>query len=130
MISLWLVAQTPLPGSDPLSEKLWLAVILAVVGQAVVGGLSMIGFVAVSKRFMNQEVPAQLSQVNRSIDALHQDASKIGEELIQMRREIDLHGYKIASLEDWRKDRERERDRVLDETHNGAPRRRRTDDRG
>lgn len=82
----------------------WGALVAAVVGQIVVGSLFLIGFVAIVRRFMDKEVPAQLSSVNQSLRDVHNDLERLARELIEMRREVDKHGYRIQTLDDWRKD--------------------------
>lgn len=90
---LFLFQQSP---SDPISNKIWGVIIAAVVGQMVVGAFFIIGFVAVVRKSIDKDIPAQL----QSLDKHLQDLAR---ELLQMRREVDKHGYQIQSLEDSRK---------------------------
>lgn len=89
--------------TDPLVDKVWGVLIAAVVGQIVVGALFLIGFVAVVRRFMDREIPAKLASLDDSLKNVHNDLEALSKELIQMRRDVDRHGYQIQTLEDWRR---------------------------
>lgn len=81
----------------------WSVLVAAVVGQIVVGTLFLIGFVAIVRRFMDKEVPAQLASVNASLLAVHSDLEKLSEALIGMQRMVDRHDVRIEVLDEWRR---------------------------
>jgi hypothetical protein len=85
-------SSTPSSSSDPVLGKIWGVLIAVVVGQIVVGAFFMIGFVAVVRKSIDKDIPAQL----QSLDKHFQELAR---ELLQMRREVDKHGYKIEALE-------------------------------
>lgn len=89
--------------ADPLLDKVWGVLVVGLVGGALSGALGLIGFVAVMRRFMDKEIPAQLAAVNSSVQALHADLEALAKELVQMRRDVDRHGYQIQTLEEWRR---------------------------
>lgn len=88
---------------DPILDKIWGVLIAGVVGQLIVGGFFMVGFVAIVRKSIDKDIPAKLQSIDQHIEA-------IGKELLSMRREIDRHGYQIEALE-----RHRDRD-DLDDT--------------
>ena len=94
---------------DPILDKVWGVLVAGVVGQLVVGGFFMIGFVAIVRKSIDKDIPARLQSIDTHIEA-------IGKELLSMRREIDRHGYKIEALEKYR-----DRD-DLDDTRSRQPR--------
>lgn len=73
-------------------NTIWTVLIGSIVGQVVVGTIFMIGFVAVVRRSIDKDIPARLLSIDGHIE-------KLGLELLQMRREVDRHGYKIEALE-------------------------------
>lgn len=108
-----LLGPLPLPllffqlSQDPILDKVWGVLVAGVVGQLVVGGFFMIGFVAIVRKSIDKDIPARLQSIDTHIEA-------IGKELLSMRREIDRHGYKIEALEKYRDD--------LDDTRSRQPR--------
>lgn len=88
--------------AQPLDDGLIRQIIGVCIGAAVSGIVILIGFVAVFRRFADKEIPAQLASINSKFASLDSHVDTIGKELIQMRRDLDLHGYQIRSLEEWR----------------------------
>ncbi|HET6495593.1 MAG TPA: hypothetical protein VFH61_09545 [Thermoleophilia bacterium] len=83
--------------NDPTVEKIGGVLIASVVAQLVIGTVFLIGFVAIVRKSIDRDIPAKLQSIDGHI-------ADIGRELLQMRREIDRHGYKIESLEQWKED--------------------------
>lgn len=90
---------------DPILDKVWGAIIVAVVAQLVVGLLFTIGFVSVVRKAVDKDIPAKLQSIDQHLEA-------IGKELISMRREMDGHGYRIQALERHRDDLDDTRSRM------------------
>lgn len=91
-----------------------------VVGNIVTGVIFMIGFVQVVRRSIDKDIPARLASIDGHIE-------KIGKELIEMRRTVDRHEYRIETLE--RSDERRtdqESRRSTDDPDDTGVRRRRT----
>lgn len=111
-MSFFLTTAVLLQAAEPEFNKIWFIIVAAVLGQAVVGALGLAGFVAVSRRLMDKEIPGQISELADGFKAL-------ATELREMRREVDRHTYKIESLESWRQDQRAER-AGLDDTRGGG----------
>lgn len=108
-----------------MTDNAYINQIIAVCITAAVSGLVMlIGFIAVYRRFADKEVPAQLAAINTKFDNLDKHIDKIGQELFQMRRDIDLQGWRLQSLEKWKEAKDN-RD-GLDDTRTGPRRPRNT----
>lgn len=91
-----------------------------VVGNIVTGVIFMIGFVQVVRRSIDKDIPARLASIDGHIE-------KIGKELIEMRRTVDRHDYRIESLERADARHEQEiRQRRDDDMDDSGVRRRRT----
>ena len=90
---------------DPVLDKMWSVLIAGVIGQLVVGLIFMVGFVAIVRRSIDKDIPAKLQSIDKHIE-------EIGRELIQMRRDVDRHGYRLDALEKFRED-------TLDDTRSG-----------
>lgn len=95
--------------ADPIIEKVSGALVSIVVVQVVLGVIFMIGFVAIARRSIDKEIPAKLQSIDKHIEEL-------GRELIQMRRDVDRHSYKIEALEKWQERREDDPPPSLDDT--------------
>lgn len=106
MTVAWLLA-------SPLDEGVLRQIIGVCVGAAVSGLVFLIGFVAVLRRLTDKEIPAQLASINSKFETFDRHVAEIGKELIQMRRDLDRHGYQIEVLEEWRT-------RDLDDTRTGG----------
>lgn len=63
-----------------------------VLGNIVTGVIFMVGFVQVVRRSIDKDIPSRLASIDGHIE-------KIGKELIEMRRTVDHHEYRIGSLE-------------------------------
>lgn len=77
------------------------------IAQAVVGGLGLIGLIAVVRRFMGTEFPAAMLAVNVRLDTLHRDFEALRAELILLRRDVDKQGVRLDDTRDRVKDLER-----------------------
>jgi septal ring factor EnvC (AmiA/AmiB activator) len=99
---------------DPLVNQIW----IVLIGQAVVGALVLIGFVAVGRRFISQEFPAVIKDIRDDIHEMREELSKTNRELLEMRIQINRHQDGIESLKEWR----REIKGDLDDTRSGNPR--------
>jgi len=101
-----------LQAAEPAFDRIWFVIVAAVLGQAVIGALGLAGFVAVSRRFMDKEIPGQIAELAASF-------KEVGCELREMRREMDRHTFRLESLESWRHE-QRERE-GLNDTWGGSP---------
>lgn len=63
----------------------------------------------------DKEIPAKLASIDGKFESLDKHIGDIGKELIQMRRDLDRHGYQIEVLEEWRKGRN-----GMDDTRSGG----------
>lgn len=92
-----------------------------VLGNIVTGVIFMIGFVQVVRRSIDRDIPARLASIDGHIE-------KLGKELLEMRRTVDRHEYRIESLEraDARHENELTRRRDDDMDDSGIRRRRPT----
>jgi len=98
-----------LQAAEPAFDRIWFVIVAAVLGQAVIGALGLAGFVAVSRRFMDKEIPGQIAELAASF-------KEVGAELREMRREMDRHTFRLESLESWR----HEQREGLNDTWGGA----------
>lgn len=101
---------------QPLDEGLVRQIIGVCIGAAVSGIVILIGFVQVIRRITDKEIPARLASIDNRFESLDRHVSDIGKELIQMRRDLDRHGYQIEMLEDWK----RSGNGGLDDTRTGS----------
>lgn len=92
-----------------------------VIGNIVTGVVFMIGFVQVVRRSIDKDIPTRLASIDGHIE-------KLGKELLEMRRTVDRHEYRIESLErtDARHENELTRRRDDDMDDSGIRRRRPT----
>lgn len=78
--------------TDPVLDKVWGVLIAGAVGQMIVGLIFMISFVAIVRKSIDKDIPAKLQSIDKHIEQL-------ASELLQMRREVDRHGYRLETLE-------------------------------
>lgn len=113
----------------PIDEGLLRQIIGVCIGAAVSGIVILIGFVQVIRRITDKEIPARLASIDNRFESLDRHVVELGKELIQMRRDLDRHGYQIEMLEEWK--RTERADRVerggLDDTRSGRTRTRKTE---
>jgi len=91
-----------------------------VAGNVFTGVIFMIGFVQVVRRSIDRDIPARLASIDGHIE-------KLGKELLEMRRTVDRHEYRLESLErsdDRRSEQELVRRRDDDMDESGIRRRR------
>jgi hypothetical protein len=96
-----------------------------VIGNIVTGVIFMVGFVQVVRRSIDKDIPARLASIDGHIE-------KLGNELLQMRRMVDKHEFKIESLEksDSRRTEQESQSRRGDDLDESGIRRRRATTRG
>jgi hypothetical protein len=70
------------------------------IGQAVVGTLALIGFVAILRRFLNTEFPAHMQGVNARLDNIHKDLENLVRDFGVMRRDVDRHEHRLEDTRD------------------------------
>ncbi len=83
-----------------LLDQVW----TVLVGQAVIGALIMIGFIAVARRFIQVEFPAEIKDIRDDLHGLRLELRDTNQELIRMRRDVDKHDHHIESLREWRRE--------------------------
>lgn len=83
-----------------LIDQVW----TVLIGQAVIGALILLGFIAVARRFMQVEYPAEIKDIRDDLHGLRMELRDTNKELLHMRRDIDKHDVHIESLREWRRD--------------------------
>jgi hypothetical protein len=67
-----------------------------VVANIITGAIFMLGFIPIVRRAIDKDIPARLASIDGHIE-------KLGNELLQMRRTVDHHEYRIETLEQSRR---------------------------
>lgn len=86
--------------ANSIIDQVW----TVLIGQAVVGALILIGFIAVARRFMQVEFPAEIKDIRDDLHGLRLELRDTNQELIRMRRDVDKHELHIESLREWRRE--------------------------
>jgi septal ring factor EnvC (AmiA/AmiB activator) len=110
-----------MPDTINIVEQVW----TVLIGQAVIGALILIGFIAVARRFMQVEFPAEIKDIRDDLHGLRLELRETNQELIRMRRDVDKHEHHIESLREWRRETREGRGLGLDDTRgnpSGTPR--------
>lgn len=59
------------------------------ITQAVLGGIGLIGLVAILRRFLVTEFPATMASINGRLEALHKDFEDLSKDLREMGRKVE-----------------------------------------
>lgn len=81
-------------------DQIW----TVLIGQAVIGALILLGFIAVARRFLQVEYPAEIKDIRDDLHGLRMELRDTNQELIRMRRDVDKHELHIDSLREWRRE--------------------------
>lgn len=78
----------------------WLtdAVRPVLVAQAIIGTISLIGLVAVLRRFLSTEFPAAMEAVNNRLDTLHNDFKSLESEFRRSLLEVERLKERVDNL--------------------------------
>lgn len=63
-----------------------------VIANVVTGLVFMLGFIPIVRKAIDKDIPARLASIDGHIE-------KLGRELLEMRRTVDRHEYRIETLE-------------------------------
>lgn len=69
----------------------YMPLVVALVVQAVLGIVFLVGFVAVMKRFMDKEIPALLQAMNEKLAQVQQRVERISSEFAAFSLRIERH---------------------------------------
>lgn len=100
------------------------------IAQGVIGIIALIGFYAILRRFLNNEFPAAMQNVNTRLDTLHEDFKELEVDFRRSLLEVERLKERVENLSYRQEMLDRKQDRqdsskVLDDTQT---RRRRLND--